>query len=65
MPKGDCDWIAELSGVTNGSIHVVVVVGSVVRPGRSCVSHRVYVRNDALVIAEALDSGAVIVSTVV
>jgi len=65
MPKGDSDWVAELNGVTDGLIHIVIVSGGIVRPSRSCITHRVDIRNDTLVIAEALESGAFIVGSIV
>jgi len=65
MPKSDCYWVAEFSGVADGAIHVVVIIGGIVRPSRSCIAHRVDIRNDTLVIAEALESGAFIVGSIV
>jgi len=61
MPKGDSDWVAELNGVTDGLIHIVVVIGGIIRPCCSCIKQSVYVRDDALVIAEALDLGTIMV----
>jgi len=65
MPKSDSDWVAEFNRVTDGSIHVVIIVGGIIRSGRSCIKHRVDVQNDALIVAETLESCTVKVGSAV
>jgi len=65
MPKSDFDRVAKLYGVTDDSIHVIIVVGGIVRPGHSCIKHQVDVRNDTLVVAETLESCACVLGATV
>jgi len=55
MPESYADWIAECHGITDHSVYVVVIIGGVIRPIDGVVHHGVYVRDNSLIIAEALE----------